>query len=190
MPLVNTKTKFGFISIALHWITAVAVYAMFALGLWMVTIGYYDVWYHKAPEMHKGVGILLMMGMVIRILWRLVSPPPAPLKSYTRTTRIAAALAHLFLYTSLITIGISGYLISTAEGKPVNVFGLFEVPATITNAAIQADLAGTIHLWIAWCVVIVSVLHGLMAVKHHIIDKDETLLRMLGKSSSHTGVKK
>ena len=69
-------------------------------------------------------------------------------------------------------------------------FGLFEVPATLTDAAIQADLAGTIHLWVAWAVVIVSVMHGLMAVKHHIIDKDETLLRMLGKSSSQTGVKK
>lgn len=190
MRLTNSKTTFGLISITLHWLTAVAVYAMFALGLWMVTLGYYDVWYHKAPEIHKGIGILLMMGLVIRIVWRVISPPPAPLKSYSRLTRIGASLAHIFLYATLLTIVISGYLISTADGKPINVFGLFEVPATLTDAAIQADLAGKIHLWVAWAVVIVSVMHGLMAVKHHIIDKDETLLRMLGKSSSQTGVKK
>ncbi|WP_071984190.1 cytochrome b [Raoultella ornithinolytica] len=190
MRLGNSKAAFGFISITLHWLTAVTVYVMFALGLWMVTLGYYDVWYHKAPDIHKGVGILLMMGLLIRILWRVVSPPPAPLKSYSRLTRVCAASAHLLLYSGLITIVVSGYLISTADGKPINVFDLFEVPATLTDAAVQADVAGIIHLWVAWGIVIASVMHGLMAVKHHFIDKDETLLRMIGKSSSQTGVEK
>ncbi|HHI0775667.1 TPA: cytochrome b [Klebsiella pneumoniae] len=190
MRIKNTHTAFGLISIALHWLTAIAVYVMFSLGLWMVTLGYYDVWYHKAPDLHKGIGILLMMGLMIRIVWRVLSPPPAALKSYSRLTRAGAGIAHLFLYAALLTIVISGYLISTADGKTIDVFGMFEVPATLTDEAFQADLAGTIHLWAAWSVVVVSVMHGLMSVKHHIIDKDETLLRMLGKSNSKTGVKK
>ncbi|STV85546.1 Cytochrome b561 homolog 2 [Klebsiella michiganensis] len=74
MLIKNSNTAFGLISIALHWLTAVAVYAMFALGLWMVTLGYYDVWYHKAPDIHKGIGILLMMGLIIRLVWRVISP--------------------------------------------------------------------------------------------------------------------
>ena len=53
----------------LHWIVALTVYAMFGLGLWMVTLSYYDGWYHQAPELHKSIGILLMMTLVIRVIW-------------------------------------------------------------------------------------------------------------------------
>ena len=74
------------------WLSAIIVYGMFALGLWMVTLSYYDGWYHKAPELHKSIGILLMMGLVIRVLWRVISPPPGPLPSYSPMTRLAAKL--------------------------------------------------------------------------------------------------
>ncbi|VEC17452.1 putative cytochrome [Citrobacter portucalensis] len=102
-------------------------------------------------------------------------------------TRIAAALGHLALYLLLFSIFISGYLISTADGKAISVFGWFDIPATLANAGTQADLAGSLHLWLAWIVVILSLLHGLMALKHHFIDNDDTLNRMLGKSSSDYG---
>ena len=85
-------------------------------------------------------------------------------------------------------IGISGYLISTADGKPISVFGWFDVPATLADAGAQADFAGALHFWLAWSVVVLSVMHGFMALKHHFIDKDDTLKRMLGKSSSDYGV--
>ncbi|MEX0533828.1 cytochrome b [Raoultella terrigena] len=190
MRLINSQSAYGFISITLHWLTAAVVYGMFALGLWMVTLGYYDTWYHKAPDIHKGIGILLMMGLIIRVLWRFISSAPQPLKSYSKITRLGAGFVHALLYLALFTIVISGYLISTADGKPITVFGWFSVPAFISDAAIQADTAGVIHLWVAWGVVVVSILHGLMAIKHHFIDKDATLLRMLGKTSIHSGVKK
>lgn len=183
MQLRNTPQRFGLVSRLLHWSVAIAVYGMFALGLWMVTLSYYDGWYHKAPDIHKSIGILLMMGLVIRLVWRAVSPPPPSLASYSRLTRVAATGAHILLYLLLFAILISGYLISTADGKPVSVFGWFDVPATLSDAGVQADLAGQIHLWLAWGVVLLSALHALAALKHHFIDKDDTLRRMLGKSS-------
>ncbi|MBS5383693.1 MAG: cytochrome b, partial [Escherichia coli] len=88
MSFTNTPERYGVISAALHWISAIIVYGMFALGLWMVTLSYYDGWYHKAPELHKSIGILLMMGLVIRVLWRVISPPPGPLQSYSPMTRL------------------------------------------------------------------------------------------------------
>lgn len=179
----NSPERYGHLSVLLHWLVAATVYGMFALGLWMVTLGYYDVWYHKAPEIHKSIGVLLMLGLVIRILWRFISPPPPPLKSYSRLTRIGALIAHILLYALLFAIVLSGYLISTADGKPVSVFGWFDVPATLTDFGAQADLAGTVHLWLAWGVVIISLLHALAALKHHFLDKDATLKRMLGKAS-------
>lgn len=187
MQLRNTSRRYGIISISLHWIFAIAVYAMFGLGLWMVTLSYYDGWYHQAPELHKSIGVLLMMGLVIRVIWRHISPPPAAPKTHSKFTRISAVAAHITLYALLFALLISGYLISTAEGKPISVFGIFDVPATLADAGSQADIAGVIHLWLAWSVLILSVLHGLAALKHHFIDKDDTLKRMLGRSSVDSG---
>ncbi|WP_312282162.1 cytochrome b [Pseudescherichia sp.] len=187
MQMRNSARRYGAVSIALHWLVALVVYGMFALGLWMVTLSYYDGWYHQAPELHKSIGVLLMMGLVVRLIWRHLSPPPKTLASYSRLTHVAAIGAHIILYALLFAIVISGYLISTADGQPISVFGLFEVPATLADAGAQADLAGTLHLWLAWSVVILSVLHALAALKHHFIDKDDTLKRMLGKSSPDSG---
>ncbi|HBT55207.1 MAG TPA: cytochrome b, partial [Erwinia persicina] len=103
-----------------------------------------------------------------------------PLASYTPLVRYSAVAAHLLLYGILFAILISGYLISTAEGKPIDVFGVLPVPAVFAGLGEQADLAGDIHLWLAWSVVILSVIHGLAALKHHFIDRDITLKRMLG----------
>ncbi|MEB5958938.1 cytochrome b [Enterobacter sichuanensis] len=187
MQLRNSSRRYGIISIALHWIFALAVYGMFGLGLWMVTLSYYDGWYHQAPELHKSIGVLLMLGLVFRVVWRHISPPPSAPKSHGKMTRVSAVAAHIALYALLFAILISGYLISTADGKPISVFGLFDVPATISDAGSQADRAGVVHLWLAWSVVILSVLHGLAALKHHFIDKDDTLKRMLGCSSIDSG---
>ena len=129
MQFKNSPQRYGVVSAILHWLVAIVVYGMFALGLWMVTLSYYDGWYHQAPELHKSIGVLLMMGLVIRVVWRLFSPPPPALTSYSRLTRIAAAVGHLALYLLLFSIVISGYLISTADGKAISVFGWFDIPA-------------------------------------------------------------
>ena len=181
MQWKNSPLQFGHISVLVHWLVAVVFYAMFALGLWMVGLGYYDGWYHRAPELHKSIGACVFAVMVFRLVWRFVSPPPSPLKSYSAATRMGAWLAHLVLFIGLFTILISGYLISTAEGQPISVFGWFEIPATLFGLNQQADIAGVIHLWVAWGIVIVSILHGLAALKHHFIDRDTTLTRMLGQ---------
>ncbi|MGL4487012.1 MAG: cytochrome b [Yersinia sp. (in: enterobacteria)] len=183
MPWRNTKQQFGRINISLHWLVAFAVYALFALGLWMVTLAYYDGWYHQAPEIHKSIGCILFAVMLFRVLWRFISPPPKPLSTYTRFTRISAILAHLLLYIVLFCIMFSGYLISTADGQPINVFGWFTVPAILTGLPDQADNAGIVHLYLAWFVVVLSLLHGLAALKHHFIDGDITLKRMLGRNT-------
>lgn len=179
----NTADRFGNLTVLIHWLVALTVYGMFALGLWMVTLGYYDAWYHQAPEIHKSIGALLFVVMLVRVFWRFVSPPPEPLASYSRFTRVSAILAHLALYVVLFSTLISGYLISTADGQPISVFGWFAVPATLSGMAKQADTAGAIHLYLAWAVVGLSILHGLAALKHHFIDRDVTLKRMLSSSA-------
>lgn len=140
MSFTNTPERYGVISAAFHWLSAIIVYGMFALGLWMVTLSYYDGWYHKAPELHKSIGILLMMGLVIRVLWRVISPPPGPLPSYSPMTRLAARAGHLALYLLLFAIGISGYLISTADGKPISVLAGLTSPRPLPTLAHRQTL--------------------------------------------------
>ena len=183
MQLRNTSSRYGAVSVFIHWLVAVAVFGLFALGLWMVGLDYYSPWRKNAPDLHKSIGLALLAVMIIRVVWRWISPPPPPLASYSRATRIGAKLGHGFLYLSLFAVMIAGYLISTADGVGIPVFGLFEVPALISNLPDQADVAGVVHFYLAWAVVIFAVLHGLVALKHHFKDRDATLNRMLGRKA-------
>jgi cytochrome b561 len=75
---------------------------------------------------------------------------------------------------------LSGYLISTADGRGLEVFDWFSVPATLSGLDRQEDIAGEVHLYLAWTVIVLAALHALAALKHHFIDRDPTLMRMLG----------
>jgi cytochrome b561 len=177
----NTSSHYGLTSIALHWLVAVSVFGLFGLGYWMVGLDYYSSWYQTAPNLHKSIGILLFAVMLVRVLWRWVSPPPASLASHGRLTRLGATFGHAFLYLGLFVLMVSGYLISTADGRGIGVFGLFDVPATITSIPRQEDVSGLVHEYLGWAVVIFAGIHGLAALKHHFIDRDRTLLRMFGR---------
>ncbi|MBA4245066.1 MAG: cytochrome b [Pseudomonas sp.] len=177
----NTSARYGLVSVLLHWLVALVVFGLFALGYWMVGLSYYDPWRQSAPDLHKSIGILLFAVMLLRLLWRLFSPAPAALASHGRLTRLASRLGHGLLYLGLFGVMISGYLISTADGRGIYVFGLFSVPATLTGIPQQEDIAGAIHEYLAWGLVIFAGLHGLAALKHHFIDRDSTLLRMFGR---------
>jgi len=178
----NSSTNYGLVSILLHWLVAIAVVGLFALGYWMVGLTYYSSWYRAAPDIHKSVGLLLLGLMVVRVIWRFVSHGPAPLRSHGRMTRFATKAGHGLLYIGLFALMISGYLISTADGRPISVFDWFEVPALITSIPKQEDIAGLVHEYLAWGLLIFSGLHALAALKHHFIDRDPTLKRMFGRA--------
>ncbi|VVP05087.1 cytochrome b [Pseudomonas fluorescens] len=183
MQLRNSTSRYGWVSIFMHWGVALVVFGLFALGLWMVGLDYYSTWRKDAPDLHKSIGLVLLGVMVLRVLWRFISPPPPTLASYSRMTRLGAKFGHGFLYLSLFAVIVAGYLISTADGVGIPVFGLFEVPALVSGLPDQADTAGVIHFYLAWVLVIFSGLHALAALKHHFIDRDVTLKRMLGRKA-------
>jgi len=180
----NSSTNYGLVSITMHWLVAVAVVGLFALGYWMVGLTYYSSWYRTAPDIHKSIGLLLLALMILRVTWRFLSSGPASLASHGRLTRLATKAGHGVLYLGLFAVMISGYLISTADGRSISVFGWFEVPALINSIPDQEDIAGLIHEYLAWGLVIFSGLHALAALKHHFIDRDPTLKRMFGRADA------
>ena len=182
MPLKNTAERYGLVAVSLHWLIAATVIGLFALGLWMTDLSYYSPYYHGAPFWHKSIGISLTLALLIRILWRGINRPPPPLPNHARWERIAARTTHLLLYVLLLVILGSGYLISTANGDSVSVFGWFELPAVVSGLPDQADRAGQVHYWVAMSLIGLASVHALAALKHHFIDRDTTLLRMLGRA--------
>lgn len=180
MQVRNTANRFGVVTIGIHWLVAIAVFSLFGLGYWMVDLSYYDDWYKTGPGIHRSIGILLLVVMVVRLVWRFVNPVPRPLPSHSRFEVLAAHGAHLLLYVLLFVAMISGYLISTADGSFISVFDWFEVPSVTGQIKGLEDTAGFVHYWSTWALVVLAGLHGLAALKHHFIDRDDTLRRMLG----------
>jgi cytochrome b561 len=120
--------------------------------------------------------------MLFRIIWRVINVTPEAIFTHTKQERVLGSLMHKALYITVFCVIISGYLISTADGKPISVFGIFNIPASIVLIPNQEDIAGIIHFFLALLLIFMSIVHGLAAFKHHLIDKDNTLKRMLGKS--------
>ena len=183
MPLRNTRQRYGWMSISLHWLVAFTVIGLFALGLWMVDLGYYDAWYRKGPDLHRSIGLLLFAVMALRLLWRLLSPSPDTLPTHQRWEVLLAHLAHWALYALLFVAMVSGYLISSADGSAVSVFGWFSVPSVTGHRSGLEEIAGDIHEIAVWSIIVLASLHALAALKHHFLDRDDTLRRMLGLSS-------
>lgn len=174
----NTQDGYGLVSIVLHWLVALTVTGLFVLGLWMVDLGYYHPWYQRAPDIHKSVGVLLFAIMLARLVWRYTNPRPETFGSIAE--RKVAAWVHRIMYALMYLLMLSGYLISTADGRGIKVFDLFAVPASLSGGQIQADVAGKVHEWLAYALIALATLHALAALKHHLVDRDETLTRMLG----------
>ena len=179
-PGHDAAARFDGVSIALHWVTAGAVFGLFGLGFWMVDLDYYHAWYRRAPDLHRSIGLSLATIVVLRLIWLFWRSRPAPLDSHTRFERRLAPIVQLVLLVLLGVMFTSGYLISTAKGQGIEVWGAFTVPSLVTSDANLEDTAGVVHEWSAYTLVTLALLHALAAFKHHIVDRDDTLRRMLG----------
>lgn len=179
----NDHEDYGWVSITLHWIAAVAIVGLFALGLWMTGLGYAHPWYNRAPAIHESVGVLLIALILVRIAWRLANPVPALEPAMPAWERFSARAAHLAMYLLMVVVLASGYLIPTADGSWISVFGWFSVPPVVLGIDRQADWAGWVHYWGAWALIGVAAVHTLAALKHHFIERDRTLRKMLGPRS-------
>lgn len=176
MLIRDTKAGYGLLTRLMHWIMAVAILGMFVLGLWMVTLNYYSPYYQSAPDLHRSVGMLLLFLLVFRLGWRLMNARPDD-SDLSRLERVAAPIVHWGLYVLLAALMVSGYLISSSDGRPVKVFDWFSVPALIQDRRLE-EPAGEVHEILAWVTIAVAALHSAAALKHHFIDRSRVLTRM------------
>lgn len=178
MQWTNSPTGYGLVQILLHWSSALLIAGMIPLGLWMTGLDYYDPWYKRAPDIHRATGVLFGVLLIIRLLARQLQHKPAALADSTVQVHIAR-WSHRLLYLLPALLIVTGYLVSTADGRPVDVFGLFSVPASLHGIERQEDIAGDIHFWLAMALIAIVILHIGAALDHHFRRRDATLRRML-----------
>lgn len=175
----NSRDSWGWVSIIFHWVSALTTVSLFALGLWMVSLDYYSDWYQVAPHWHKSVGVLFIMLLFLRLLWRAVNPTPAAIDTHQNWEKVSAKCAHFALYFLLFSMLPTGYLIVTVSGQDLQVFNWFAVPSLFQSESNIEDLAGEIHEIVGFTIIGIATIHALGALKHHFFDKDRTLSRML-----------
>ena len=142
-------------------------------------LDYYSEWYQLAPHWHESIGLLLFIVTVLRFAWRAVSTSPATISSHSTIEKKASVIMIFSLYLLMFIVFVSGYLITCADGKAIAIFNWFDIPAWVLFFDNQEDIAGTIHYYLAYSLMFFALLHTLAALKHHFIDKDNTLNRMI-----------
>lgn len=178
MQIGNTRNGYGAVARALHWWMAALMISLIGLGLYMTAQPDGDLkwWLY---DYHKSLGVLVFGLLLIRALWRRFSPPPSLPASMTGFEAFAAHAAHLLLYAAMLTLPVTGYLDSAFGGYHISIFGLFDIPMLFEKNKPLFELTVQAHRWIAYGLGLLVLAHAGAALKHHFIQRDDVLLRML-----------
>ena len=176
MRLANTPDSFGIVTRAIHWIMAILILMMFALGLRLTSMepGLSNLWLYG---LHKTVGFTLLILIVLRLLWHLLSPPPAPLGP-PGPMRIFVKFWHGTLYALMIAIPIAGWAGSSASGIDTVIFNRITLPPLVAPSAQGEFVWFILHEIFAKVLMGMVIVHVLGALKRA-IGGDGTLRRML-----------
>jgi cytochrome b561 len=166
-------------AIVLHWLIAILIVGAFALGLFMTDIPGFSPTKLRYYAWHKWAGVTVLLLAAVRLLWRLKNRPPALPTDMPLWQRRAAHALHNVLYMFIFAVPLSGYFYTLAAGFPVVWFGVVQLPVLIAKNKALADLLEPVHYWLNMAMAAVVVLHVMAALKHHVVDRDDTLRRML-----------
>jgi cytochrome b561/polyisoprenoid-binding protein YceI len=182
--LTNTKTRYGLVARSLHWLVALLIFANFPLGLIANDLPHdtSEALAQKAAlfSVHKTIGVAVFCLAVLRILWALTQPHPAPVHPERRFEGFVAALVHWLLYAALVIVPLSGWVEHAAlDGFAPILWPLGQGLPFVPKSEGLAAVAGATH-WLFTKILFVTVaLHILGALKHALIDRDGVLARMV-----------
>lgn len=165
-------------AIVLHWLTVLLIIALVALGLYMTELKLSPMKL-KLYSWHKWVGITVFLLAVARLVWRSMRPAPPPPPAMPAWQRVAAAVNHWGLYVLLIAIPISGWVMSSAHGVKVVYLGVLPLPDLVDKNKELAETLEDIHATLVYVMLALVALHVAAAIKHHVVDRDDVLHRML-----------
>ncbi|MBC7415176.1 MAG: cytochrome b [Herminiimonas sp.] len=166
-------------AIVLHWLTALLIIFGFVLGLIMVDIPGLTPTKLRYFSWHKWIGITVLGLACLRLLWRLGHRAPPYPPSMPDWQRTSASALHGLLYLLIFAVPLSGYFYSLAAGVPVVYLGLFSLPVLIEPNPEWKPILKQLHYWLDVTLLASVGIHVAAALKHHLIDRDGVLKRML-----------
>ena len=165
MPKTSPRSDWHALSRALHWLIAALILAMAWLGLTMGDLP-------NGPDkiatyaLHKSIGLSILALAALRLLWRLQAGAPAPVAGTPRWQARIAGVTHVALYALLLALPLSGWLLNSAAGFPLQWFGLFNLPALAGRDATLAQFARQLHGYGLWLLLALVALCGVLAVRN------------------------
>lgn len=181
MRIKNSVETFGLITRLLHWTIGLAIMFLIGLGWYMVDLTYYDKWYNSSLTWHKSLGMIVLGLALLKCGWQIYTPLPGPSGALKPWEKSAARFMHRVLLAMMLLIPVTGYLISTSDGKAVTIFDWINIPALLSKNTELRDLAIELHFYLAYGTAMLLIGHIGAALKHQFINKDGTLTRMLWK---------
>ena len=193
MTSETRRSRYSTLAIGLHWTIALIIIGNLVGGL---TIDYFfdspDPAMKAAGEviigLHKSLGLTVIVLTLARLAWRIANPPPALPTHMTPLEVVLARGTHYLFYALMLLMPLSGWaMISTAKHPDgFKWFGLFEVPMLPLSKSLGGafDIS---HLWLGYLAIATILLHAAGAVKHHYLDRDDVLARMLPLWRRKTG---
>ncbi len=170
-------SRYSTAAITMHWLAALMILCALVMGVYMTSLDLSPTRL-KLYNWHKWLGISILVLSAVRLLWRIMKPPPddIPMRAWQRK---AAHLTHGALYVLFFAVPLSGWMYSTAAGFPVVVFGLIPLPDLVAPDKVLAPLLKQGHESLALALGALVVLHVAAALKHQLVDRDGLLSRML-----------
>jgi cytochrome b561 len=169
-----TQARYDTLSIALHWIMAALIVALFASGL--VAEGFPREARRMIHAVHGFAGMALVVLVALRVAWRLAKPVPhGPMPGWMS---LASRLAHLGLYALMLAVPLSGWWMISVQGRTLTLFGV-TIPHIVARAPELRGFAEGVHEATAYALIAVAVLHAMAAIYHHVVLRDGVLRRML-----------
>lgn len=162
---------------ALHWVIAIAV-----IGLILVGIG--REYMPKGPTrdfvtmLHKATGIVVLVLMIARLGWRLTNPPPPSERDLPRWQVGLSHAVHWSLYAILLAMPVIGWVGSNAGGRPVSMYGLFDLPMIAAENKDFGEQMFTLHGYLGYLAAALILLHVGAALYHRLVRHDAVLARM------------
>lgn len=175
----NTTSRYGSGMKFFHWLLAILIIGMIIFGYCLDSIGDKPTKIF-CMQLHKSIGLTILALMVMRLIWRWLNITPTLPKSMRPWERFLARFTHVLLYVVVFMMPLSGWLASTAGGHATRFFWLFNLnaPGITTNKELGKFIFN-FHVYGAYLLIALLVIHILASLKHHFLDKDDVLTRML-----------
>jgi len=181
IPMKPVVLRYHLLARVLHALLGLLLVGMFAVGLYMADLPFSPLRL-KLYNWHKWAGVVVLTLSLVRLLWRLASPPPAlPTTVFNAMApwqRRAHGAAHLGLYVLFFSVPLLGWAYSSASGFPLMVFGVWPLPDWVPVNETLAGLLKPAHRYAAYALAGLVAVHVGAALKHHFVDRDGLLSRM------------